>query len=174
MLFKFWFFFVPPIKLLAVYSLHLHSISLSLTLRFSIAAFHCGFVHFTPNGICTQAYKSFRRFCSLMQCCQPCYRPFLSSHTVTLSHRQKDAPAPLHAPAIPSGRAVRLSPYFSCFFGTQSLNLHLLVPKKAFTCLFSQARPHTSSHFLSRSLKILFHFFPKYALPMVSTRLPTG
>jgi len=58
-------------------------------------------------------------------------------------------PAPNRSPANPSGRAVRLSPSSSCFFGTPTHRCHLLVPKKTFSFMSIQARPTIAFHFLT-------------------------
>ncbi len=113
-------YWYPPKKVLAVHSLHLHYISLTLSLRYSNATFHFGFVHFTPNSFCTHANNPFQRYCSF-QLCAILNWPLLFS----CSHRYPTAQAKNHA----SPQLHACQPFWSCctviivlfmFFGTPS------------------------------------------------------
>ena len=76
----------PLDKVFAVHSLRLHSIPLTLPLRFSNASFHFGFVHFTPKFTVAQNPSSFPAALQL---------PALN-HTLLSADLSRPAPIPRH------------------------------------------------------------------------------
>jgi len=60
------------------------------------ATFHYGFIHFSHNCICTQAFNSFCRYCSLFHCGYLCCPLILCHlHTDTPTARAQNNASPL-------------------------------------------------------------------------------